>query len=179
MAVNPESELIAGKAYHDRSVFIPENLLREARRQRGLGGQSVPDACVLDEPVTVLLPKKRAKGTRALDTTRVDLTAEQVEALLVALPERTRGGHPIRDVFTVAWDTGLRHGGLFRLEAGRHFKRGRRELHVSADIDKAGWARPIPLTERARHWSDLHGVRLPEEPASCRTVNRARRRGRA
>jgi integrase len=107
------------------------------------------DEGLIDEPVTVLLPKKRARGTRMLDTTRVDLTAEQVEALLVALPERTRAGHPIRDVFTAAWDTGLRHGGLFRLEAGRHFKRGRRELHVSADIDKAGWERPLPLTERA------------------------------
>jgi integrase len=107
------------------------------------------DEGLIDEPVTVLLPKKRARGTRALDTTRVDLTAEQVEALLVALPERTRAGHRIRDVFTVAWETGLRSGALFKLEAGKHFKRGKRELFVSADIDKAGWERPLPLTERA------------------------------
>lgn len=99
--------------------------------------------------MTVLLPKKRAKGTRVNDTTRVDVTAEQVEALLVALPERTRGGHPICDIFTVAWDTGLRHGGIFRLEAGRHFKRGRRELFITSDIDKCAWERPLPLTRRA------------------------------
>ena len=38
----------AGKAYHETSVFIAENLLREARRQRGLGDEPVPDVCVLD-----------------------------------------------------------------------------------------------------------------------------------
>ena len=37
-----------GKAYEETSVFIPENLLREARRQRGLGEEPVPDVCVLD-----------------------------------------------------------------------------------------------------------------------------------
>ena len=48
MTTNPESELNAGKAYHETSVFIAENLLREARRQRGLGDAPVPDVCVLD-----------------------------------------------------------------------------------------------------------------------------------
>lgn len=34
---------------HDEpSVFLPENLLREARRQRGLPAGRVPDVCVLD-----------------------------------------------------------------------------------------------------------------------------------
>jgi len=109
------------------------------------------EAGEIDVPVPVFLPKahKRDRGTRAHDTTRVDLTDLQAEALIQALPERTRRGHPARAIFTVAWDTGLRYGGVFRLEAGRHFRPGVRELYLTADIDKAGWERPMPLTERA------------------------------
>lgn len=37
------------RKYHDRpSVFTPENLLREARRQKDLVSGNVPDVCVLD-----------------------------------------------------------------------------------------------------------------------------------
>ena len=112
----------------------------------------------LEAPVQVLSPKKRATGTRVLDTKRVDVSAEQVEALIAELPERTQlrrgrhgmsGGNPIRALVTLAWETGLRHGALFGLEGGRHFKRGKRELFVSADIDKARFERTLPLTERA------------------------------
>jgi uridine phosphorylase len=40
---------LLARADHDRpSVFLPENLLREARRQKGLGEASVPRICVLD-----------------------------------------------------------------------------------------------------------------------------------
>jgi uridine phosphorylase len=34
--------------YDEPSVFLPENMLREARRQRGLPGGKVPDVCLLD-----------------------------------------------------------------------------------------------------------------------------------
>ncbi|MBW2380062.1 MAG: uridine phosphorylase, partial [Deltaproteobacteria bacterium] len=51
----------AGKAYHETSVFVPENLLREARRQRGLGDQPVPDVCVLD-PDGDIIRHLRATG---------------------------------------------------------------------------------------------------------------------
>lgn len=77
--------------------------------------------------------------------------------MIVALPERTRGGHRIRNLFTVAWETGLRSGALFKLESGKHFRRGKRELFVSADIDKAGWERTLPLTERAYQALDQSG----------------------
>lgn len=40
--------LLVGKEYDEPSVFVPENLMREARRQRGLGESPVPDVCVLD-----------------------------------------------------------------------------------------------------------------------------------
>lgn len=40
--------ILSGKHYAAPSVFTPENLLREARRQKGLGESTVPDVCVLD-----------------------------------------------------------------------------------------------------------------------------------
>ena len=36
------------KHYNDTSIFTPENLLREARRQKKIDNCKVPDFCVLD-----------------------------------------------------------------------------------------------------------------------------------
>lgn len=44
----PELPLIERKAYQQPSVFRPENLLREARRQKGLPRREVPPICILD-----------------------------------------------------------------------------------------------------------------------------------
>ena len=40
--------ILRGKDAVARSVFTPENLLREARRQKGLAIGTVPDVCILD-----------------------------------------------------------------------------------------------------------------------------------
>jgi hypothetical protein len=40
--------ILAGKHYDEPSAFVPENLLREARRQKGLKDGTVPSVCVLD-----------------------------------------------------------------------------------------------------------------------------------
>lgn len=40
--------ILHDKAHGEASAFTPENLLREARRQRGLGAGRVPALCVLD-----------------------------------------------------------------------------------------------------------------------------------
>jgi uridine phosphorylase len=40
--------ILAAKQYSAPSVFRPENLLREARRQRGISDDAVPEVCVLD-----------------------------------------------------------------------------------------------------------------------------------
>ena len=40
--------ILRNKNPHAPSVFRPEALLREARRQRGIGADSVPDICILD-----------------------------------------------------------------------------------------------------------------------------------
>jgi purine-nucleoside phosphorylase len=40
--------ILAGKDFAAPSVFEPENLLREARRQKNLPGSAVPEICLLD-----------------------------------------------------------------------------------------------------------------------------------
>ena len=50
------------------SVFTPENLLREARRQKGIPHGSVPSICVLD-PDGDLVDDLRAQGWAQQDTT--------------------------------------------------------------------------------------------------------------
>jgi uridine phosphorylase len=52
------------KNYQEQSVFLPENLLREARRQKNIADCSVPTVCVLDpdgDLVDYLLKKEKAK----------------------------------------------------------------------------------------------------------------------
>ena len=45
-----EAPILRAKQYDAPSVFLPENMLREARRQKGLTLSPVPDICVLDQP---------------------------------------------------------------------------------------------------------------------------------
>jgi uridine phosphorylase len=58
--------ILADKRYDAPSVFAPENLLREARRQRGLAVAGVPDVCVLD-PDGDLMRRLRADGRATRD----------------------------------------------------------------------------------------------------------------
>lgn len=46
--LDPQAPIVAGKAHGEPSVFCPENLLREARRQKGLPDLRMPPICVLD-----------------------------------------------------------------------------------------------------------------------------------
>ncbi len=48
MLSDPALPILNNKAYHATSVFTPENLLREARRQKSLPLGTVPRMCVLD-----------------------------------------------------------------------------------------------------------------------------------
>ena len=43
-----DSPILSGKKYNDPSVFDPENLLREARRQKHIPEGNVPEVCILD-----------------------------------------------------------------------------------------------------------------------------------
>lgn len=44
----PPPPILRTKAYADASAFTPENLLREARRQKNLPAERVPEICLLD-----------------------------------------------------------------------------------------------------------------------------------
>ena len=51
--------ILAGKEYGEPSVFQPANLLREARRQKGLAEAGIPDICILDPDGDILRALRR------------------------------------------------------------------------------------------------------------------------
>ncbi len=52
--------LLGSKAYDEPSVFLPENLLRECRRQRGRPDLPVPSVCLLDPDGDIVLEVVRS-----------------------------------------------------------------------------------------------------------------------
>jgi uridine phosphorylase len=58
--------ILADKRYREGSAFTPENLLREARRQKGLTESPVPKVCVLDPDGDIV------RRLRATDRARQD-----------------------------------------------------------------------------------------------------------
>ena len=55
--------ILRNKEYNHPSIFTPENLLREARRQKSIANKKVPRICLLDpdgDIVTKLRAEKRA-----------------------------------------------------------------------------------------------------------------------
>ncbi|MBP1179416.1 nucleoside phosphorylase [Methylobacterium sp. PvR107] len=62
----PVAPILRGKAYGAASEFTPDSLLREARRQRGLGAGRVPALCVLD-PDGDIVRHLRATGVARRD----------------------------------------------------------------------------------------------------------------
>ena len=59
--------ILAQKFYGEGSAFTPENLLREARRQKAKADAAVPSICVLD-PDGDLVRRLRSTGVARLDT---------------------------------------------------------------------------------------------------------------
>jgi uridine phosphorylase len=80
------SPLQEAKRYDEPSVFTPESLLREARRQKDLPERPVPDVCVLDpdgDIVRHLVATDRAEADETwpgyhTDLYRFDLNGEEV-----------------------------------------------------------------------------------------------------
>lgn len=88
---------------------------------------------------------KGMKGKTAIDRPHVRLAPEQARTIIEALPEMTKiTRKPIRTMFEVEWDTGLRAHGLRRLEKPKHYSR-RGSLYLSADVDKEGYSRTLQL----------------------------------
>ena len=64
MASRYHPPILRGKSYDHDSLFVPENLLREARRQKNIPGGQIPPVCVLDpdgDIVRNLIAADRAK----------------------------------------------------------------------------------------------------------------------
>jgi uridine phosphorylase len=62
--ITPQPPIVQGKCYDEDSVFDPENLLREARRQKNIPEGQVPRICILDpdgDMVEHLVATGRAK----------------------------------------------------------------------------------------------------------------------
>jgi site-specific recombinase XerC len=104
---------------------------------------------------------KRGLGTPYKHRRRVasfDLSPEQTRDLIRALPEwstsKRVGRFPVRARFIVAYETSLRPSTLDRMLAPKHYRPGSDRLQLTADIDKARFARPTPLTKRAQRVLD-------------------------
>lgn len=46
--------LLNNKHFNQPSVFIPDNLLRESRRQKTISGNQIPEICILDPDGDIL-----------------------------------------------------------------------------------------------------------------------------
>ncbi|HEY5080442.1 MAG TPA: nucleoside phosphorylase [Bauldia sp.] len=64
MSRNRVPPIIEGKEYDAPSAFTPENLLREARRQKNLAVGSVPEICVLDPDGDIVRHLRATTRTR-------------------------------------------------------------------------------------------------------------------
>ena len=60
MANKSPPPILAGKEYAAASVFEPANLLREARRQKGLPQAEMPEICLLDPDGDIVRALRRA-----------------------------------------------------------------------------------------------------------------------
>lgn len=78
------------------------------------------------------------------------LTAEEVEKLLAELPSRKEHlkGEPVREYFTLLWETGLRKGTIERM-LWSDVDLDQRTIHIRGSIDKARYQRTVPLTKKA------------------------------
>ena len=59
MSAERKTPILAGKDYAAASVFEPANLLREARRQKGLAPAEIPEICLLDPDGDILRALRR------------------------------------------------------------------------------------------------------------------------
>ncbi len=113
-------------------------------------------------PIKVPKLPKRAKGTPHKQRRRVaaiPLSPEQVESVIAALPEWGGRGataakpverFPVKARFEVAYETSLRPSTLDRICTPTHYRKGESMLRLTADVDKARYARDVPLSSRAR-----------------------------
>ena len=80
--------ILAHKNYQAPSVFLPENLLREARRQKNISECSVPKICILDpdgDLADYLLKKGEATISKCWACYHSNLYSFQVDGIPVGI----------------------------------------------------------------------------------------------
>lgn len=103
-------------------------------------------------PALPTFPKlpRRALGVRAGAQREkpVELTEGQVDGLLAAMSDKARPR------YVLMAETGLRPETIDGLSVPEHYTKGAETLEITADIDKARFARTLPLSEKAREVLD-------------------------
>ena len=100
---------------------------------------------VEEAPAFPKLPR-RATGTAHPSgrRKRIDLSPKEMDAIVRALPTRTRDGQPLGAYFEIMRETGLRPGTLQRLRAPDDYRPGSQFLRIRAEADQARYAREVP-----------------------------------
>jgi integrase len=79
-----------------------------------------------------------------------ELSPKEVSALLKLLPEKSeKDGFWVKPRCELMYETSLRPFTVDRLSTPEHWVRGAKTLNITADIDKEGVARQLPLSPRA------------------------------
>lgn len=123
-------------------------------------------------PEAILIPKLTVKSPGHPDERKkhksvpIELTVSDVRAILDLLPEMSKGSRvrppfPVRDFFTVCYETGLRPDATVAQLEPEDLRAG--ELAVRDEIDKARFGRSVPLTPLARECLERHATR-PGKP---------------
>jgi integrase/recombinase XerC len=136
-------------------VVKARTVQKELSALRSLFAWMVERGLLHEAPAVPKVPR-RATGTAHPSgrRKRIVLSPQEMDAIVGALPERTRDGHPCRAYFAVMRETGLRPGTLQRLRAPDDYRPGAPFLKIRAEADKARYEREVPLTVRAREVLD-------------------------
>ena len=136
-------------------VVKARTVQKELSALRSLFAWMVERGLLHEAPAVPKVPR-RATGTAHPSgrRKRIVLSSEDMDAIVAALPERTRDGKLCKAYFAVMRETGLRPGTLQRLRAPDDYRPGAAFLKIRAEADKARYEREVPLTARAREVLD-------------------------
>ncbi len=145
------------KAYtNDRLKHVGKPMhLKELSALRGFLAWAEEQGHLVDAPHVPAPPRKATgKPSATRKMAPVSVSEEEIERIIALLPEWTRARrgndrHRVREVFVLAWETGLRPITIGRLSVPEHWRPGMRSLNIAFDIDKARFGRELPLTPRA------------------------------
>lgn len=127
---------------------------KELSAMRGLVAFALEQGLIAEVPMIDGVGKKATGRRVRAKRPHYDITPDQVDTLLSAIPPRLRGGHAGRARFILAYETGLRPATLDGLSCPENYTKGGTHLQIPDELDKARFGRPLPLTARAREALD-------------------------